>query len=96
MQQSIDTRWYGLGGIHELVNLGQVGFREYQFNIAKRIFAGNNTLVILPTGLGKTLIGILAIANALSSGKKALVLAPTKPLAEQHHASLQQYLSIEN
>ncbi|MDE1825864.1 MAG: DEAD/DEAH box helicase [Candidatus Micrarchaeota archaeon] len=95
MQHGVDARWYGLASVHELVDLSQVGFREYQFNIAKRIFAGHNTLVILPTGLGKTLIGILAIANVLSSGKKALVLAPTKPLAEQHHASLQQYLSIE-
>lgn len=95
MQQSIDTRWYGLEGITEFVNLQSAGFREYQFNIARRIFEGKNTLVILPTGLGKTLIGVLAMGKAIQNGKKALFLSPTKPLSEQHYATLKEYLSID-
>ncbi|MDE1762012.1 MAG: DEAD/DEAH box helicase [Candidatus Micrarchaeota archaeon] len=95
MQESIDTRWYGLGSSVEMVKLQNVSFREYQFNIARKVFEGMNTLVILPTGLGKTLIGTLAIANAIQKGKKALILAPTKPLSEQHHSVLRESLSID-
>ncbi|MGI0141566.1 MAG: helicase-related protein [Candidatus Micrarchaeales archaeon] len=91
----MDTRWYGLQGITDIVNLEAVGFREYQFNIARRIFEGKNTLVILPTGLGKTLIGILAIGKVLQSGKKALFLSPTKPLSEQHYETLKEYLNMD-
>lgn len=43
----------------------------------------NNTLVILPTGLGKTVVAVRVAAEYLSSGK-ILILAPTKPLVDQH------------
>ena len=59
--------------------------REYQ----QKIFVttkDNNTLVVLPTGLGKTLIALLLAIDRLKSFplKKVLFLAPTKPLVEQH------------
>ena len=50
---------------------------------------------MLPTGLGKTFIGAALIAKSLSEGKRALLLAPTKPLAEQHRASLTGLLDID-
>jgi ERCC4-related helicase len=55
-----------------------------------------NTLVVLPTGLGKTNIAVLLSANRLSSypGSKILVLAPTKPLCDQHVESLRRHLDI--
>ncbi len=83
-----------LGPYLDLVDTGQIEARDYQINIAKSIYSGANTLVVLPTGLGKTLIGIFAIAKALSSGKKAIILAPTKPLSEQHYASLSKLLKL--
>lgn len=45
-----------------------------------------NTLVVLPTGLGKTMIAMLVAAKRLEKypGSKVLVLAPTRPLAIQH------------
>ncbi|MBW2970196.1 DEAD/DEAH box helicase [Candidatus Woesearchaeota archaeon] len=45
-----------------------------------------NTLVVLPTGMGKTGIALLLAAQRLNqhSQSKILILAPTKPLAEQH------------
>ncbi len=69
--------------------------RAYQLNIAQSIYSGSNTLVILPTGLGKTLIAVLAIAKALYEGKRALMFAPTKPLSEQHSETLKKLLNID-
>lgn len=45
----------------------------------------DNTLIILPTGLGKTIIALMAVSSVLERGKKVLMLAPTKPLVEQHY-----------
>jgi Fanconi anemia group M protein len=44
-----------------------------------------NTLVVLPTGLGKTAVAMLLSAHQLkTSKKKILMLAPTRPLIDQH------------
>ncbi len=49
-----------------------------------------NTLVVLPTGAGKTLIAnLLAEYRLKKFGGKVLVLAPTKPLAVQHFESFE-------
>ncbi len=76
------------------MNFEGMEFREYQSNIIRGILANGNTLVVLPTGLGKTMIGAGVIADALSHGKKAAFLAPTKPLSEQHYASLRRLLNV--
>ena len=69
--------------------------REYQINIANSA-AKENTLVVLPTGLGKTIIALTLIAGELKKGKdKILFLAPTKPLVLQHAQLLKQFLTIE-
>ncbi|HVA82827.1 MAG TPA: DEAD/DEAH box helicase, partial [Candidatus Aquilonibacter sp.] len=94
MQEAIDTRWFSLGEVANLVKLGEVSFREYQYSIVRRIMQGKNTLVVLPTGLGKTLIGTLVLAMALAKGKKAMFLSPTKPLTEQHYSTLVNSLNI--
>ena len=44
-----------------------------------------NTLVVIPTGLGKTAIALIVAASRLyQNGGKILMMAPTKPLVEQH------------
>ncbi|MEN6379204.1 MAG: DEAD/DEAH box helicase [Methanofastidiosum sp.] len=74
---------------------GEISPRVYQETIFVKS-KDKNTLVILPTGLGKTYIGILLAAYTLHSlEKKVLVLAPTKPLAEQHLKSFSDALNIE-
>jgi Fanconi anemia group M protein len=88
--------WDELLPYGRLVNTGVVEPRAYQINIVKSICSGKNTLVVLPTGLGKTLIAVFAIANALHRGKKAILLAPTKPLSEQHYQSLSTLLNVDN
>ena len=62
---------------------GRLEDRRYQSEIAAECLR-QNTLVILPTGLGKTAVALLAAARVLSEGKKVLMLAPTKPLVDQH------------
>ncbi|HYA55537.1 MAG TPA: helicase-related protein [Nitrososphaerales archaeon] len=59
--------------------------REYQKRIAE-VAASSNTLVVLPTGLGKTIIAIMVAAQMLEKhpGSKVMVLAPTRPLVLQH------------
>jgi ERCC4-related helicase len=59
-----------------------VPLRKYQEKIAATC-VDYNTLVVLPTGLGKTIIAF----SAMCSFKKALFLAPTKPLCKQHMKS---------
>ncbi|MDA4130123.1 MAG: helicase-related protein [Thaumarchaeota archaeon] len=67
-------------------------YREYQTDIASEA-AKSNTLVILPTGLGKTIIAILVAKERLNGpdnwlkNRRVLVLAPTKPLVLQHRES---------
>ncbi|KAI0022946.1 type III restriction enzyme [Xylariomycetidae sp. FL0641] len=63
-------------------NLGPT--RDYQFSIVKNgLF--NNTLVALPTGLGKTFIAATVMLNFHRWLKQAKIVfvAPTKPLASQ-------------
>jgi Fanconi anemia group M protein len=59
--------------------------REYQRSIAKSALAAN-TLVVLPTGLGKTIVAMLVAAERLAAfpQSKILILAPTRPLVLQH------------
>lgn len=63
-------------------NLGPT--RDYQFSIVRNgLF--NNTLVALPTGLGKTFIAATVMLNYYRWTKDAKIIfvAPTKPLASQ-------------
>ena len=56
----------------------------------ERIFANaakKNTLVVLPTGLGKTLIALMLSIHR----RKTLFLAPTKPLCEQHKKTFEKH-----
>jgi Fanconi anemia group M protein len=58
--------------------------RRYQLELAETAMA-DHTLVCLPTGLGKTTVSLLVTARRLSEhGGTALLLAPTKPLVQQH------------
>jgi ERCC4-related helicase len=56
-----------------------------------------NVLVVLPTGLGKTNIAVLLAANRLTNypDSKILILAPTRPLCDQHVSSMRKNLAVE-
>ena len=65
-------------------------YQEEIFKIAK----DKNTLVVLPTGTGKTLIAIMTAIHKfkLKPLKKILIVAPTRPLIEQHFKDFQDKL----
>ena len=70
--------------------------RTYQLEIAKDC-ASKNSLVVLPTGLGKTIIGVYVAALTLEKfppKSKILVLAPTRPLINQHYDSFKNLMTI--
>ncbi|TKX81914.1 DEAD/DEAH box helicase [Halorubrum sp. SD626R] len=68
--------------------------RRYQLQLAESA-ARDHTLVCLPTGLGKTTVSLLVTAERLNEvGGKALFLAPTKPLVQQHADFYREALDI--
>jgi len=70
-------------------------YRQYQENIVTQC-NNKNSLVVLPTGLGKTIIAILLIIKALEKYPKAriVILAPTRPLVAQHFKSCLKFLKV--
>ncbi len=73
--------------------LNKITPRKYQEEIYKTAIE-KNTLVVLPTGLGKTLIALMVAIERIKKypTEKILMLAPTKPLAEQHLESFKKEL----
>ena len=71
--------------------------REYQQNIAETA-SRTNTLVVLPTGLGKTMIAMLVAKARLEKFPKGkiVMLAPTKPLVLQHHETFKRMLKLDD
>lgn len=81
---------------HPLIKPETIESREYQLSIAMRALDAN-TMVILPTGLGKTAVALLVAASRLyNEGGRVLMLAPTKPLVEQHLRFFERYLLIKS
>ena len=80
---------------HPLIWDNTIEYRLYQKNIANSA-ARSNTLVILPTALGKTVISILVCAETLYNhrDKRVLVMAPTRPLVGQHLRMFSSVLKI--
>ena len=80
---------------HPLIKENTIERRLYQVSIAATALI-KNTLVVIPTGLGKTTIAALVIASRLlNEDGKVLFLAPTKPLVEQHARFLKRVLKID-
>jgi ERCC4-related helicase len=69
--------------------------RAYQLAIYESINKHGNTLVVLPTGLGKTLIALMLIRDRMKLGR-CLILTPTKPLAKQHMHSVMKTLELSD
>ncbi len=67
--------------------------RAYQSTILQTA-KKNNTLVVIPTGLGKTLIALLLAIERQKQipGSKTLFLAPTRPLVDQHFQTFKEQL----
>ncbi|MBY9021447.1 MAG: DEAD/DEAH box helicase family protein, partial [Candidatus Lokiarchaeota archaeon] len=82
---------------HPYLRKNRIFYRQYQKNIIKRC-KGRNSLIVLPTGLGKTIVGILLVSEALEKypESKIVILAPTRPLVSQHEASCEAFLNVDS
>ena len=67
------------------LNKDKIKLRPYQEKTLGKIIE-KNSFIVLPTGAGKTIIAIALSGIKLNSGK-ILLMAPTKPLVQQHKKS---------
>ncbi len=81
---------------NSLIRTNSIERRSYQETIARNAVR-SNTLVCLPTGLGKSVIAGYVAAEYLrkSPGQSVIMLAPTKPLVLQHYRSFQKMINLE-
>ena len=81
---------------HPLIRPEMVIAKEFQLSIASKAI-GRSTLVVLPTGIGKTIIAILVSAGILrSDGGKVVMVTPTRPLVDQHRSSFESFMTIDS
>lgn len=79
---------------HPLIKPDAIEQRLYQLNLAAAALK-QSTLVVLPTGLGKTIVALIVIANRLQAmSGKVIILSPTKPLVEQHASFLKKFMTL--
>jgi ERCC4-related helicase len=80
---------------HPLIRKRRLESRMYQEAILGRAVE-NNLLCVLPTGLGKTPVAIVLSVFRLEKypGSKILVMAPTKPLIEQHLNTFRDVINL--
>jgi Fanconi anemia group M protein len=81
--------------VHPMVRDGVIEDRDYQRRFVEKALEAN-TLAVLPTALGKTVIAELVAAELLHRhpGSRILFMAPTRPLALQHRESVLKHLRL--
>ena len=81
---------------HPLIKPMSIQSREYQSAIAETA-SKRNSLVVVSTGLGKTLIAVLVTAERLQKfpESKAMVLSPTRPLCAQIQKVFQETFDMD-
>lgn len=69
--------------------------RDYQYNIVQQCLY-KNTMVVLPTGLGKTFVAAVVMFNFYRwyPNGKILFMAPTKPLVQQQAEACYKIMGI--
>ena len=79
-----------------LVKPNSIEMRDYQVSLASQAKT-QNSLVVLPTGLGKTTIALQVILDILSQKKGGvLFLAPTRVLVNQHFEFLKEHVLLDD
>lgn len=79
--------------VHPLFRPGELRALPFQLDLA-RVGLKEDLLVVLPTGLGKTVIAAMIAAEVLRrSDGKVLFLAPTRPLVQQHAEAFGRWLT---
>ncbi len=79
-----------------LIRDGRLEARAYQLSIFEKS-KEKSALVVLPTGLGKTVIAALASAYNLRKNpdSQIILMAPTKPLVDQHLKVFKEIMDLE-
>tara|TARA_B100001146_G_scaffold139535_1_gene122422 strand:+ start:4100 stop:5596 length:1497 start_codon:yes stop_codon:yes gene_type:complete len=81
---------------HEFIVQDTIEIRDYQINLAQQAKT-ENSLIILPTGLGKTTIALHVIADCLTKRKGGILfLAPTRVLVNQHYEFLKKTVRLDD
>ena len=68
--------------------------RAYQLLAAKQAISGS-TLLVMPTGLGKTAVQWMAMAEAMDGPGRIVLVAPTTGLVAQQAKMAKQFLNID-
>ena len=80
----------------DLVKPNSIESREYQISLASKAKT-QNSLIVLPTGLGKTTIALQVILDILSQKKGGILfLAPTRVLVNQHFEFLKEHILLDD
>ncbi|MFX0101649.1 MAG: helicase-related protein [Candidatus Hodarchaeota archaeon] len=81
------------------LDLETLELREYQVTSAWKSFF-RNTLLVLPTGLGKTIVSVLHVSMILDTMEEndkqgfIVMIAPTRALLVQHQRTFREWLKI--
>ena len=79
-----------------LVKPNSIEARDYQISLANQAKT-QNSLIILPTGLGKTTVALQVLLDVLSQKKGGvLFLAPTRVLVHQHFEFLKEHVLLDD
>ncbi|MFN8389304.1 MAG: DEAD/DEAH box helicase [Bdellovibrionota bacterium] len=68
---------------------------QFQLDAIESLVSGNDTLVIAPTGAGKTYIATQAIRRIVEQGKRAVYTAPLKALSNAKYAEMKKLFEPE-
>ena len=81
---------------NNLLKSNSIEARDYQISLAMQAKT-QNSLVVLPTGLGKTTIALQVILDILSQNKGGILfLAPTRVLVNQHFEFLKENVLLDD
>ncbi|MBD3408492.1 MAG: DEAD/DEAH box helicase [Candidatus Lokiarchaeota archaeon] len=97
-EKDVELRFQTKDGfvIHPIIREDSIISKRFQVNIASRALS-DSTLVVLPTGIGKTIIAILVSAEILRrKDGKIVMVAPTRPLVEQHLSTFGRFMKTDN
>ncbi|MBI4175907.1 MAG: DEAD/DEAH box helicase [Candidatus Aenigmarchaeota archaeon] len=81
---------------HPLIKPDSIEEREYQKSVVEAAVK-RNVLCVFPTGLGKTPVAVILAAHRLEAypESRILVMAPTKPLANQNYEVFKKFMNLD-
>lgn len=82
-----------LGNLKLMGHGKPIDIRDYQIDAVKHAIYNGRTLLLSPTGSGKSLIIYSLVRYHQSKGRRQLILVPTTSLVEQLYADFQDYSS---